>query len=178
MLAVAKTMIGPEETAGELEKRLAELGAPLVLETIEALDAGTAKAIPQDRSLVTKAPKLRKEEGVIDWNKSAVEIHNLVRALNPWPLASTHCIPATEGKSPIRIIVHETQRVSEGQVPTETTRPGTVLVAAKDQLIVATGQGALALRTVQIPGKKPMAVSEFLRGNRIVTGDQMGESGG
>src|SRR4051794_32594863 len=71
MLAVATTPIDPDETAGELEERLARLGAPLVVEAIAALDAGTARILPQDKAKVTKAPKLRKEDGRIDWTKPA-----------------------------------------------------------------------------------------------------------
>ena len=89
MMAFARTPIDPDETAGELEDRIAILGAPLVAEAIASLVAGSAKILPQDRSKVTKAPKLSKEDGRIDWTRSNLEIHNLVRAMQPWPVAST-----------------------------------------------------------------------------------------
>src|SRR5262249_14514592 len=104
MIAVARTPIDPDETAGMLEGRLAVLGAPLVSVPIAAIVAGTAKVLPQDRSRVTKAPKLRKEDGLIDWKLPARAVHNLVRAMHPWPIASTTWHPADVGKAPVRLI--------------------------------------------------------------------------
>ncbi len=169
MIAFARTPIDPNETAGELEDRLARIGAPLVAESIVAIVNNTAKVIPQDRSKVTKAPKLRKEDGRIDWSKSAHDIHNLVRAMQPWPIASTIWHPADVGKPPVRLIVHKTEPV-EGQGP-----PGRVLEAEKDRLIVAAGTGAVRLLIVQIAGKKPMPAADFLRGHHVFPGDRFGE---
>ena len=164
MLAVARTPIQPAETAGELEDRLALLGAPLVLATIEALVAGTAQPLPQAKSRVTKAPKLSKDDGRIDWTKPAQAVHDLVRAMNPWPLASTNWLrPA----GPARLIVHRAE-VADGQ-----GRPGQILDAAGDRLVVAAGEGAVCLLTVQMVGKKPAPVVEFLRGHHPY-GDFMG----
>ncbi len=169
MIAVARTPIDPDETAGELEARLALLGAPLTLEALAAIAAGRAEVIPQDPSLVTKAPKLRKEDGLIDWSRSALEIHNLTRAMQPWPIASTtwHPLPWTP-KGPLRLIVHKTQPVA-GQ-----GEPGAVLTATDDELIVAAGEGAVRLLTVQVPGKRPMGAADFLRGHHVQPGDRMG----
>ena len=85
--------IGPDETAGELEERLAKLGAPLIAQVVDALALGPIPVLPQDKTKVTKAPKLRKEDGVIDWSRPARTIHNLVRAMQPWPAASTSWQP-------------------------------------------------------------------------------------
>lgn len=169
MIAVARTPIDPDETAGELEARLAILGAPLTIETIDRITAGEAEIIPQDPALVTKARKLRKEDGVIDWSRSALEIHNLTRAMQPWPIASTvwHPLPWTP-KGPLRLIVHKTKPV-DGQ-----GEPGAVLKAEKDELIVAAGEGAVRLLVVQVPGKKPMAAADFLRGHHVQVDDRMG----
>jgi methionyl-tRNA formyltransferase len=158
MLSFARTPIGPDETAGEVEARLAEIGAPLVLEAIDALNAGTAKLLPQDPSAVTKAPKLKKEDGRIDWSRPAIEIHNLVRAMQPWPIASTNWDRGAGG--PVRLIVHET-RVDAGQ-----GEPGQVIEARGDRLVVAAGQGAVRLVRVQLEGKKAVGAEEFLRGYR------------
>ncbi len=87
MLAFARTPIDPAETAGELEDRLALVGAPLVLQTIQAIADGTAEVLPQSKSKVTKAPKLSKDDGWIDWTLPSQTVHNLVRAMQPWPLA-------------------------------------------------------------------------------------------
>jgi methionyl-tRNA formyltransferase len=169
MIAVASTPIGLDETAGELEARLAEIGAPLIVETIPKLVEGSASILPQDRSKVTKAPKLRKESGRIDWSKSAQAVHNLVRAMQPWPTASTAWHSADASKPPMRLIVHRTE-----VVPDRSGEAGTVLEVERDRLIVAAGDGAIGLVQVQPPGKKPMAVADFLRGHRVQPGDQFG----
>jgi methionyl-tRNA formyltransferase len=169
ILAIARIEIGPDETAGELEQRLARLGAPLVARAIAALAAGPVLVLPQDRSQVTKAPKLRKEDGQIDWSRPAQAVHNQVRALQPWPVAFTTWYPRDpHGKHPIRLIVHKTA-VVEGQ-----GRPGEVIEAGGDRLVVAAGEAAVLIRVLQIPGKKPVATAEFLRGHRVQPGDRMG----
>ena len=113
--------------------------------------------LPQDRSKVTKAPKLSKEDGRIDWTRSNLEIHNLVRAMQPWPVASTTWHRPT---GPVRLIVHQTKPV-EGQ-----GAPGQVLEAEGDRLVVAAGSGAVRLLRVQLEGKKPCPVEDFLRGHQ------------
>jgi methionyl-tRNA formyltransferase len=158
MMAFASTPIDPDETAGDLEARLAQLGAPLVARAIAELAAGTAKILPQDRSKVTKSPKLLKEDGYIDWSKPALEVHNLVRAMQPWPIASTYWL---RPDGPVRVIVHQT-KPTEGQ-----GTPGQVLEAMADRLVVATGSGAVRLLRIQLEGKKPMDVEEFLRGHQL-----------
>jgi methionyl-tRNA formyltransferase len=166
MIAFARTSIEPDETAGELEDRLAALGAPLVARSIIEVASGTARVIPQDRSKVTRAPKLRKEDGLVDWSLPARSIHNLVRAMQPWPIASTSWVsqdPSSKGS--IRLIVRKTQAVEGRGVP------GTVLEAEADRLVVAAGEEAVRLLIVQVPGKKPMTAAEFLRGHRVRQGD-------
>jgi methionyl-tRNA formyltransferase len=169
ILSIARIAIDPDETAGELEERLAHLGAPLVVAAVAALAAGTFTAAPQDRTKATRAPKLVKEDGWIDWNRSAQVIHNLVRAMQPWPIASTVWYPATAPSvKPSRLIVHKTE-----VVPGQGT-PGEVLECAGDRLVVAAGEGAIALRIVQLPGKKPIGAADFLRGHRFKPGDRLG----
>jgi methionyl-tRNA formyltransferase len=158
MMAFASTPIDPDETAGELEERLARIGAPLVARAIAELVAGTAKILTQDRSKVTKAPKLTKEDGRIDWSRSSLEVHNLIRAMQPWPVASTHWL-RPDGS--VRIIVHQAKNV-EGQ-----GAPGRVLEASGDRLVIAAGSGAVRLLKVQLEGKKALAVEEFLRGYQL-----------
>jgi methionyl-tRNA formyltransferase len=174
MITFARTPITPDETAAELEDRLAALGAPLVASTISALVDGTVQVIAQDRSKVTKAPKLRKEDGLIDWTEPARAIHNLVRAMNPWPLASTTWLPSgSSAKGPLRLIVHKTQVVDDLPVSHIQAAPGLVREAQDDRLIVAAGAGAVRLLVIQLPGKKPMPAAELLRGHRIRPGDVM-----
>jgi methionyl-tRNA formyltransferase len=169
IVSVSRTAIGPDETAGELEERLARLGAPLVAAAIAALAAGPVASMPQDRTKVTRAPKLTKEDGLIDWSRPAAVIHNLVRAMQPWPVAQTTWQSRSDAaREPSRIIVHKT-RIVTGQ-----GEPGKVIEAAGDRLIVAAGDGAIALGVLQLPGKKPFVAAEFLRGHRVQPGDRMG----
>jgi methionyl-tRNA formyltransferase len=169
IVSIARTPIGPDETAGELEDRLAQLGAPLVAEAIAALVAGRVTILPQDRSKVTKAPKLRKEDGLIDWQKPAHAIHDLVRAMQPWPVAQTTWQAVSSApKEPGRVIVHKT-RVVDGR-----GIAGEVIEAAADRLVVAAGEAAVALLLIQLPGKKAFTAAEFLRGHRIQPGDRLG----
>jgi methionyl-tRNA formyltransferase len=169
IVSIARTPIDPEETAGELEIRLAQLGAPLIAAAIAALADDAVAIMPQDRSKVTKAPKLRKEDGLIDWSKPALSVHNLVRAMQPWPVAYTtwrpRSMPTTE---PVRWIVHKSM-VAHGQ-----GGAGEVIDAAGDRLVVAARSGAVALVTIQLPGKRPFTAGELLRGHRVQPGDRMG----
>ena len=155
MLAFARTQIHPDETAGELEARLALLGAPLMVATIAQVADGTAEALPQPRAKVTRAPKLTKEDGQVDWTKPARAVHDLVRAMNPWPLAATHWL---RPGGPARLIIHKTELADGHGVP------GQVLEATGDRLVVAAGDGAVRLLILQMVGKKPMPAVEFLRG--------------
>lgn len=165
MIAVARTPIDPDETAGELEDRLAVLGAPLIEQCIHDLIAGRVTILPQDRSQVTRAPKLRKEDGRIDWSAPALSVHDLVRAMLPWPSASTHWHPGGQ-RPPVRLILHKT-RVVPG-----TGEPGRALATEPGRLVVAAGQQAVEILQLQIPGKRIMAAPEFLHGYRVQPGDR------
>jgi methionyl-tRNA formyltransferase len=167
--AGATTKIGPDETAGELEQRLAVMGATLVAHVVAALAAGPLAVQPQDNTKATRAPKLSKEDGLIDWSRPAQAIHNLVRSMQPWPAAHTTWQPRSPVPGdPLRIIVHRTKPAG-GQ-----GAPGEVLEAMGDRLVVAGGENAVALLAVQIPGKKTLTAAEFLRGHRVQPGDRFG----
>ena len=125
---------------------------------IAELAAGTAKLLPQDRSKVTRAPKLIKEDGLIDWTKSGRELHDLIRAMQPWPIASTYWLRPDR---PARLIVHQSRPV-EGQGD-----PGRVIEAMGDRLVVAAGTGAVRLLRLQLEGKRPLTAEEFLRGHQL-----------
>ena len=156
-LGQQRVAIDPDETAGELEARLAELGAKLVLEVVDRLAAGTAQPMPQQKSAATKAPRLKKEDGLIDWSRPAHEIKNQVRALRPWPRTFTFW--QRGAGEPLRLNIDRVQFSDERGGP-----PGTVL-AVGERLVVATGEGALEILELQPAGKRRMAASEFLRGN-------------
>jgi methionyl-tRNA formyltransferase len=161
MLAAASTRIDPNETAGELEARLANLGAPLMLAVLQDVLAGRALSLPQDRTRVSRAPKLTKQDGLIDWNQSAPQIHNLVRAMQPWPTAATTWHAAAGGPD-LRMLVHKSQPVAgvgEAGVP--------LSLDPSLGLVVAAGTGAVRLLEIQLVGKKKMSDEAFLRGHRL-----------
>lgn len=160
ILAIAKTPIDPDETAEALESRLAALGAPLVADTLRQIFAGTIQPLPQDRSRVSKAPKLTKDDANIDWTRDAREIHNLVRAMQPWPCASTQW-QSGDPPSSLRLLIHRTEVVDQA------APPGAIISADGNDLIVGTGSGAIRILIVQAPGKRAMTAAEFLRGNRL-----------
>ncbi len=176
MLMQRRTPIGPEETAGEVTARLAELGAGLLVVTLDGLASGIVQPREQDEALATIAPKLRKEDGLIDWNRGAREIVNLVRGVNPWPGAYTHL----DGK-PLKVWKAAIAARPAGAPGSKTvlpassasrTSPGTILSASlHDGLLVACGAGeAVALLNVQTEGKKPLTTPEFLRGRALAAG--------
>lgn len=170
VIAQARTDIGPDETAEQLEARLAELGGWLMRRAIDAVEAGRLEAMPQDPHLASRAPRLKKTHGAIDWSRPARALKNQVRALEPWPKCYTHWLRS--GGLPVRLILGPCD-VAEATACDGP--PGTVLQAAGDRLVIAAGEGALALRTVQPAGKRRMPIAEFLRGHRLKPGDQLGE---
>ncbi|MEM6654607.1 MAG: methionyl-tRNA formyltransferase [Planctomycetota bacterium] len=165
ILGVVTVAIDPDETAGELEDRLAPLGAELVLRVVNELASGTASSAPQDESLVTKAPRLDKSCAKINWTRPADWIKNHVRGLNPWPRAFT-LVPRTKG-DPLRLAVDRVQIAAGGG------EPGTVL-AAEERLVVACGEGAVELLIVQPAGKRAMPAADWLRGAKLAVGDVLG----
>jgi methionyl-tRNA formyltransferase len=163
MMASAVRPIDPDETSVEVERTLAELGAPLLLSVVEALAAGTARETPQDDSRATFAPKVEKAEGVVDWQRPAADIHNLVRGLQPWPLVSVW----VNGH---RHLLHRTARTGE-----RTDAPGgTIVEASGDRLRVACGDGAvLNVLAIQPEGRRMMSTREFLAGRRLAPGTRI-----
>ena len=154
IIGVSKTPIGENETAGELLDRLAVLGADLLSETLKKVECGEAIAMPQDESQVTFAPMLDKAMCPIDWNKTAQQVHDQVRGLNPWPTAT-----ATIGGTFFKI--HSTVIVDgKGQ-------PGEILGLTKTGLQIACGQGAVEIRVLQAEGGKRMAAPDYFRGHPL-----------
>jgi len=168
MLAQEALDILPDETTGELEARLAPLGARLALQVLDQIEAGTARGQKQDQSLVTKAPKLKKEHGLIDWSRSAELVCCQIRAMQPWPTAYTYW--HRPGKPPLRLIVLR----ASPQPTAAPAMPGTVVAASAEQVAVAAGAGSVSLLTVQPAGKKPMPIADFLRGHLVQVGDRFG----
>ncbi|MBO6293316.1 MAG: methionyl-tRNA formyltransferase [Selenomonas sp.] len=162
MLLKEELTIGPDMTLEEVHDNLMEMGAQVLMKTIEELRAGTLKRVPQEGES-NYAPMLTKETGHIDWQKSAQEIHNLVRGLNSWPGAYT----AHEGQ---KFKIWRT--VLTGETVTSGTTAGEILAADSSQgLKVAAGDGqVLAITELQAPGKKKMQAQDYLRGNSLAAG--------
>jgi methionyl-tRNA formyltransferase len=156
-----KIAIPPQANAGEIEDKLAHLGAGLMVEALSALAEGTLVFTPQAKEGVSYAPKINKQELQIDWSRTAAEVHNLVRGLAPFPGAY---VMAGFGKEPERIKVLRTE-IAEGEGP-----PGLVL---DDCLKIACGKDAVRLLEVQRPGKRSMPAAEFLRGARAAKGTRL-----
>lgn len=153
MLLKAETPVGAEETAGQLFDRLKDLGADLLLETLEKLEQGTLTPIPQNEEDATHAPMLSKELSVIDWSKPARELHNLIRGLNPWPSAYSYL----DGK---KLKIHAS-RVVEGS-----GEAGKAF--AKDgNLLVYCGEDALELTEIQTENGKRMDGKSYLLGHPL-----------
>ena len=154
IIDVSKTPIGPDETAGELLDRLAVLGADLLSKTLGRFAAGEVSATVQDEALVSYAPMLDKTMCPIDWTKTAQQVHDHVRGLHPWPVATTEL----GGK---RFKVHATAIV-EGS-----GEPGQILGLTKTGLRIACGEGAIEIRSLQAEGGKRMAAPDYFRGHPL-----------
>ncbi len=161
-----KEAISPFDTVGMLHDRLAVLGAALLLKAVEALAAGTAKRLPQEHAEATYAPPLSPEDERLDWNRSATEIYNCIRGLNPCPGAYT----AFEGK---RIKVWRAARPEDDGIDSTHQPPGTIIAVGKDSLTVVTGEGNLTLLDLQPAGKKMMDAGSFCCGYRIEPGNHL-----
>ena len=168
MLGMTKCPIHPDQTSADVQTVLAGLGATLLLETVNSLAAGSAKETDQQHSNATFAPPLTREDGHIDWNASALDIHNLIRGLHPWPHAAT----MHQG---MRHLVHRSTVVEHHRSP---NLPGTILEARADQLIVSTGStSALAILEIQQEGRRPLDTRAFLSGQRWQAGTQLTNHG-
>jgi methionyl-tRNA formyltransferase len=160
-MLVKKTLaIGPEETAGELHDRLASLGRETMEETLRRLCAGTLQREVQDDEQSTYASMMRKEDGRIDWNRSAQEIHNHVRGLDPWPGAYT-------------TLNGELLKLAETSPEAAEGLPGSVIAADKNGVCVACGSGSLRIQQLQLAGRKRLAAADFLRGCPLEAGAMM-----
>ncbi len=161
MLLKAETPIGENENYGELFLRLADIGADLLDATLKGMDAGTIKREKQDNALAVYAPMLDKSMCPIDWSKSAQEVHNQIRGLCPWPVATT----VLNGKV---LKVYASLLCGE----TISGKAGEVLESGK-KLVVACGSGAIELTQVQYDGGKRMAAQDFLRGHSVEVGEML-----
>jgi methionyl-tRNA formyltransferase len=177
MLAKTVLPIGPDETSEELEHALADTGARLLLDVLDQIDAGTARAEPQDAAASTYAPRLTKEEGLIDWTLSAQQIHDRVRGLYPWP----HAYSFLDGE---RLIVLKTRvplRPEAGgsaSAAPDSAEPaphqGSILGVTPEAIEVATGYGRISITELQPEGRRPMTAREFVSGRPVRPGTTFG----
>lgn len=168
ILLQARLRIGPNETAGSLHDRLAELGSQVVLQTVRAIEVGNVTVQPQDESLASLAPKIFREDCSIDWNKPTQQVHDFVRGLSPSPCAWT--ILNRKVLRIYRTCIAESAELLPG------AKAGEIVDVRSDRVLVRTQTGVLALEEVQQEGRKRMGISEFLRGTTLSVGDRFGNS--
>ena len=164
MILKEEVVLDEKETGGSLFDRLSRVGAKLCVRTLEAIEDGNAIYTKQDHTAATKTSLIKKQFGIIDWNKPAAEIECLIRGLNPWPSAYTYL----NGK---------TLKIWAAAVKDETSdkEPGELTEVTKHSVGVQTGDGILMLEEVQLEGKKRMSADAFLRGNVLSEGMKLGE---
>ena len=162
MLATAHRTVQDTETSEDIERDLAALGADLLVATLDRLSAGAVEEMPQDDAMATYAHRLTKADGLVDWSRPAIDIHNLIRGLHPWPHASTF-----HGRQ--RLILHRASPTTQASA----MAPGTVVAARGDSVGVATGHGVLAITHLQSEGKRVMTAREVLAGSSLTVGDRL-----
>ncbi|MGE3511263.1 MAG: methionyl-tRNA formyltransferase [Vicinamibacterales bacterium] len=164
MLASVRRPIGPDDTSEDVERDLATSGAALLVDTVERLAHGPIPEEPQDDSRASYAPRLSKEDGLVDWTQPAGRIHDQIRGMRPWPGAYSYL--NGERLILLRSTVDEASQPVGG--------PGTIMAARGEVLRIATGAGTLLVRELQSEGKRPMGTREFLAGRRFTPGDRFG----
>ncbi len=160
VLATVRRPIGPDETSVEVERGLASLGARLLVETVDRLTVEPVTEVPQDDQAATYASRLAKEDGAVRWGQTAVAIHDLIRAMHPWP----HAYGFLHGK---RLILLKSSTI--GALSSEP--PGTIVEAHGEHLHVATGEGVLRIHELQAEGSRAMSTRDFLSGRHVRRGD-------
>ncbi len=155
ILILSECPISPEDTGGSLQDKLAQLGSPALLQALEQIEAGSIQARPQNDSEACYAAKLSKQEAAIDWHLPASQLHNMIRAFNPFPVAYFQL-----GDQPVR--VWQARATTSGD---SGAAPGTILAASAEGIDIACGQGSLRLLQLQFPGKKILPVAEILNGH-------------
>ena len=158
-----KCTIEKNETSIELTKKLSLLGAKTLIQSLELIDKGEAKYIPQDNSQATKAPSLKKELGLINWDDTAQNIHNKIRALQPWPSAYTHFKD--------KVIKLWESQISDLN-PSYTSQPVGTIIEIKDYIRVKTQDGFIDIYKVQPENKNIINSKDWVNGARIQTGDK------
>ena len=160
VLLQRKIAIGPTETGGSLHDRLGQIAPEALFESLRLLASENAPRFPQDNAIATKAPKLNREDGRINWSEPAEIIERKIRAFNPWPGAFT--IIADSSNKPRNL------KVFSASIVNLSGQPGEIMPDDDNGLVFATGNNALALGEVQLEGKQRMSAREFVRGHRWI----------
>lgn len=163
MLARVHRAIRNDETSEAVERDLAQLGGELLVSTLDRIALGQIIETPQNDAEATYAGRLTKEEGLVNWSRTAHEIHNQIRGLYPWP----HAFTFLSGRR--LILLRSTPLAADTHA-----LPGTIVSATGEDLRIATGHGILQLTELQSEGKRPMTAREFLSGHRLLPGDRFG----
>ncbi|MEW4355258.1 methionyl-tRNA formyltransferase [Streptococcus pneumoniae] len=164
MIAKAAIAITDEDNVGTLFEKLAVVGRDLLLENLPAYIAGELKPEAQDPSQVTFSPNISPEEERLDWAKTNRQVFNQIRGMYPWPVAHT-------------LLNGERFKIYEANLAEGSGQPGEIIALGKKELLIATGEGAIALKTVQPAGKPKMGIADFLNGfgRKLAVGDRFGE---
>lgn len=167
--------IRKDDTTTTLSQRLAEMGAELLIETIDKIEKKEAPRIPQDREKATYAPRLKKEDGLIDWKESASQIERLTRAMNPWPGAYTFVKLKIKNEK-LKVKIWKTEEITYhiSHIANRKFQPGEVVDITKEGMVIACGEGFLLVKEVQPPGKRRMSASSFAAGYRVKIGSIFG----
>jgi methionyl-tRNA formyltransferase len=160
ILLAQNLAIGPDETAGQLHDRLADLAVPCLFDALDLLEQGNAPRIPQDSALATYAPKLKKTDGLLDWHQPAEALATRIRAMSPWPGATTH-------------LAGQTLKIHTATTDPTSGTPGEILASTPGVLRVACGSGSLVLESLQLQGRKRLPAAEFLRGHPLPPGTRL-----
>jgi len=168
VLAAERVSIGPEEKCGELMSRLAGIGARFTVTMLSEIAAGRITETPQDDAAATLAPMLKKSDGRIDWSRPAAELHDHVRAMDPWPGATTTFCSEKSGKE-IPLSVLDCRTVAGESA----AQPGEVVPGDAEGIVVQTGSGQLSLTLVKPAGKRAQTPREFINGYRAAAGDRL-----
>ena len=162
IIAQEKELILPDDTSASLSGRLAKKGAKLLIETIEMIRCANAPRTKQDEALATCAPRLKKNDGMIDWTRPAKELSNRIRGFQHWPC----CFFALKDKTTVRVLRARVE-------PDVEKEPGTVLETRGEGPLIQTGAGSLRLLELQPEGRKPMSGNAFLCGNKMAEGERL-----
>lgn len=169
IIMTEEVVLAEDETAGSLHDKLAEIGGPLLLSAMDALETGRAPRIRQNEEEATHVTMLDKTMGNLDFSKSAVQLERWIRGLNPWPTAYTKL----DGKM-LKLWKAEVVPAEELGKETRNLEAGTIIAVAKDSFDILTGDGVLRMKELQLEGKRKMTAEEFLRGFKLELGTVLG----